>query len=652
VFSVISWFRNPISALIPVALLAACGASGPNESIERDGHSFARPDEVRVTHVALDLTADFEGHRLGGTATLSLDVATGARAVVLDTRGLEIERVTDAAGGALEFALGPVDTILGQALTVSLPEGTDTIVVRYGTSPDAAALQWLAPAQTADGRLPFLYSQGQAILTRTWIPTQDSPGIRQTYEARIVVPEGLRAVMSAEMLTPDGAPAEGGRAFTFRMPEAIPPYLIALAVGDLAFAGTGPRTGVWAEPSVLARAAAEFADLEPMVAAAEALYGPYGWGRFDVLVLPPAFPFGGMENPRLTFATPTILAGDRSLVSLIAHELAHSWAGNLVTNATWRDFWLNEGVTSYIELRLMEALYGPERAAMLEVLARRGLADELAGFGDDSAETHLHLDLAGRNPDDGMTAVAYDKGAAFVRTIETAVGRPRFDSWLRAYFTRHAYTSITTDDFVDDLRTHLIAGDAELEQRLEIDRWVYGPGLPDGAFVPRSRAFELVDEQVRRWVEGATAASLPVAGWSTQEWQHFLGALPDGLTTSRLEDLDRTYGLSGSGNSEVLFSWLMIAVRHDYQPALPALERLLTTQGRRKFLSPLYQALMTQASWGARARAVCARAAHVPRGGRADPGRDRPVAARRRGPSPGLPGRRRSPTCRESGEPA
>jgi aminopeptidase N len=599
VFSVISWFRNPISALgLPVALLAACGGSGPNEGVERDGHSFARPDEARVTHVALDLTADFEGHRLGGTATLSLDVATGARAVVLDSRGLEVENVTDAAGGALEFAFGPVDTILGQALTVSIPEGTDTIVVRYGTSPDAAALQWLAPAQTADGRLPFLYSQGQAILTRTWIPTQDSPGIRQTYEARIVVPEGLRAVMSAEMLTPDGAPAEGGRAFTFRMPQAIPPYLIALAVGELAFAGTGPRTGVWAEPSVVARAAAEFADLEPMVAAAEALYGPYGWGRFDVLVLPPAFPFGGMENPRLTFATPTILAGDRSLVSLIAHELAHSWAGNLVTNATWRDFWLNEGVTSYIELRLMEALYGPERAAMLEVLARRGLADELAGFGDDSAETHLHLDLAGRNPDDGMTAVAYDKGAAFVRTIETAVGRPRFDSWLRAYFTRHAYTSITTDDFVDDLRTHLIAGDAELEQRLEIDRWVYGPGLPDGAFVPRSRAFELVDEQVRRWVEGATAGSLPVAGWSTQEWQHFLGALPDGLTTSQLEDLDRTYGLSGSGNSEVLFSWLMIAVRHHYEPALPALERFLTTQGRRKFLSPLYQALMTQASWG------------------------------------------------------
>src|SRR5690606_15890638 len=295
-----------------------------------DIHSYARPVEARVTHVELDLTADFEARRLAGTATLDIAREAGADSVVLDVKTLEIEAVTTPDGHPLPYAFGPEDPILGRALAVKLPDGVDRIVIRYATSPDAAAVQWLEPAQTAGKRRPFLFTQGQAILTRTWIPTQDSPGIRQTYSARIVVPEGLRAVMSAEMLTPDGEPVEGRRgvrAYRFRMSEPIPPYLIALAIGELEFREVGPRTGVYAEPPAIEAAAAEFAELEEMLAAAERLYGPYRWGRYDVLVLPPSFPFGGMENPRLTFATPTVLAGDRSLVSLVAHELAHSWSG-------------------------------------------------------------------------------------------------------------------------------------------------------------------------------------------------------------------------------------------------------------------------------------------------------------------------------------
>ena len=194
------------------------------------------------------------------------------------------------------------------------------------------------------------------------IPTQDSPGIRQTYNARIVAPAGLRAVMSAEQVTPPGTAAGGESVFEFRLTHPVPPYLIALAIGDVQFREISPRTGVYSEPGVVDSAAFEFADLDRMVQAAETLLGPYRWDRYDVLVLPPSFPFGGMENPRLTFATPTVIAGDRSLVSLVAHELAHSWSGNLVTNATWSDFWLNEGVTTYVERRIMEAIYGPERA--------------------------------------------------------------------------------------------------------------------------------------------------------------------------------------------------------------------------------------------------------------------------------------------------
>jgi leukotriene-A4 hydrolase len=536
---------------------------------------------------------------LSGTATLDLDAAPRSAHVALDTRDLEIEAVTDAAGAPLQWRLGAADPILGRALRVDLPADRRRIVIRYRTSPGAAALQWLTPEQTAAKRHPYLFSQGQAILTRTWIPTQDSPGIRQSYDARIVVPAELRAVMSAEALTPDGEPAGGGRAFRFRLTQPIPPYLIALAVGDLAFRPLGPRTGVWTEPSMLERSASELADVERMVAAAEGLYGPYRWGRYDLLVLPPSFPFGGMENPRLTFATPTILAGDRSLVSLVAHELAHSWSGNLVTNATWNDFWLNEGFTTYFENRIMEALYGPERAAMLANLGWQELQQAIADAGGPTgADTRLHLDLSGRDPDEGTTNIAYEKGVTFLRTIERAVGRPAWDAYLRAYFDRHAFQPMTTAGFLDDLRANLVRGDAGLEQRLQLDRWAYEVGVPDNAVVVPSDAFTRVEAQAAAFGGGAAASTLRTEGWTTQEWQHFLGKLPEQLAAPRLDELDRTFGLSRKGNSEILFAWLQIVVRNRYQPGVPALEHFLTSQGRRKFVRPLYAALMQQGEWG------------------------------------------------------
>jgi aminopeptidase N len=602
-----------LSLSILVAVGAACaGPSTPAETLpaaEPDQHSFARPDEARVSHVALDLRADFDARTLSGTAVLTVDRSPGASEVVVDTRELTIERVTDLAGRPLEFTLGASDPVRGQALTIRLPAEGREIAIAYRTSPAAGALQWLGPEQTAGRSHPYLYSQGQAILTRTWIPTQDSPGIRQTYAARIVVPAGLRAVMSAEALTPDGVDVPEGRAFEFRMTHPIPPYLIALAAGDIGFRMLGPRTGVYAEPPALDRAAAEFVDLERMLEAAESLLGPYRWGRYDVLVLPPSFPFGGMENPRLTFATPTIIAGDRSLVALVAHELSHSWSGNLVTNATWSDFWLNEGITTYLEGRIMEALYGPERSAMLGVLERRDLEDEIARLGGPgSPDTILHVDLTGRNPDDGMTQVPYVKGAALLQLLELTVGRERFDAYLRSYFDRFAFQSITSAVFLADVRANLLEGDAALEERLKLEEWLYRPGLPENAPAVRSAALEAVDAQAHAFAAGTPAASLETRDWSTQQWQHFLAALPRELTAAQLADLDRAFGFTASGNSEVLFAWLRIAVRHRYEPAMPALERFLTTQGRRKFLRPLYEDLMAS-EWGkAEARRLYAEA--------------------------------------------
>jgi aminopeptidase N len=586
--------------LSTLALAAVLASPAAAQQDARDIHSYARPEQARVTHVELDLRTDFAAKRLSGTATLDVQAAPGAGQVVLDTKDLTVQAVTDAAGRPLRYTLGATDSILGRPMTVQLPAGaTKRIRIRYQTSPTAGALQWLAPAQTAGKRHPYLFSQGQAILTRSWIPTQDSPGIRQTYSARIVVPQGLRAVMSAEMLTPRGEPAQGGRAYRFRLTNPVPPYLIALAVGDLAFRPLGPRTGVYTEPAMLERSANELADVEKMVAAAEGLYGPYRWGRYDILVLPPSFPFGGMENPRLTFATPTILAGDRSLVSLIAHELAHSWSGNLVTNATWADFWLNEGFTSYFENRIMEAMYGRERAAMLASLGWQELQDEVKAVGGPAhADTRLHLDLAGRDPDAGMTNIAYEKGNAFLRTLEQAVGRARWDAYLRAYFDRNAFKPMTTERFLADLRTHLFRGDTALERRVGVQGWAYGTGVPANAVVPQSGAFARVEAQAQAFAGGTAAAQLQTAGWTTQEWQHFLNTLPQKLTPAQLADLDRAFGLSRQGNSEILFAWLQMAVRNRYDPAVPALEQFLTAQGRRKFVRPLFAALMAEGEWG------------------------------------------------------
>ncbi|WP_312820763.1 M1 family metallopeptidase [Brevundimonas sp.] len=593
------------------AALEAAQAAGDAKTVRgyyiNDVHSYARPNDAAVTHVALDLTADFAAKTLSGTAQLVVGLKAGVGEVVLDAKGLDIKSVTDARGAALPFALGASDPIKGQPLTISVPASAQQqvveITIHYSTRPDASALQWLSPQQTAGGKQPYLFSQGQAILTRTWIPTQDSPGIRQTYTARITVPENLRAVMSAQSLSENGeAVANGQKAYSFNLDKPIPPYLIALGVGDIDFKAFDHRSGVWTEPGELERTHHELVPTAPMIDAAEALYGPYQWGRYDLLVLPPSFPFGGMENPMMTFATPTIIAGDRSLVSLVAHELAHSWSGNLVTNATWDDFWLNEGFTSYFENRIMEAIYGHDAAVQEQVLAWTGLQEELATL--DPADTRLKLDLQGRDPDEGMNTIAYDKGAAFLRTIERIAGREKFDAWMRGYFERNAWRPMTTDRFLEDIRTHLIKGDAQLERALMMEQWIHQPGLPSNAVAPVSNAFTVVDQAAEAfYVAKGPASAIPWANWNTQQRQHFLAWRPsDGaktwLTQAQLADLNSTLALNDVGNSEVLFAWLQVALAHRYEPSVATADHFLTSVGRRKFVLPLFQTLWGQGEWG------------------------------------------------------
>ena len=562
----------------------------------KDTASYARPLEARVHHVALDLNVDFEAKRIGGTATLDIDRKPDAKEIVLDDKGLEIESIADGAGQPLQWKVGAADPKLGSPLAVTLGPDTKRLVIKYKSAPDAGALQWLTPEQTAGKKKPYLFSQGQAIENRTWIPTQDSPGIRQTWEATIHVPAGLTAVMSA----PKAAEpiTQGGESvFSYRMDHSVAPYMIAIGVGDLAFKSLGPRTGVWTEPVMLDRAAKELEDTEKMVEAAEKLYGPYRWGRYDLLVLPPAFPYGGMENPTLTFLTPTFIAGDKSLVSLVAHELAHSWSGNLVTNATWADSWLNEGVTSYFENRIMEALYGPRRARQEAALSFDEIEKAFAEEGRNAPITRLNLPPAQAVPDGGTSGVIYDKGAVFLRTMEKIVGREKWDAYLRSYFDRHAFQPMTSALFLADMRANLVNGDKALEQKLQLDDWVYKPGLPSNVVRPDPAAFAEVDQAVKAFASGGPVPAA-FGSWTTAEKMRFLNKLPRKMPTARLEELNRRLKLNEAGNYEVMFSWLDLAIRNRFDPAVPALERFLTTQGRRRFVRPLIETLAEDRQWG------------------------------------------------------
>ncbi|WP_193165637.1 M1 family metallopeptidase [Microbulbifer hainanensis] len=557
----------------------------------KDYNSFANTEDYRVKHLDLDLNVDFSRKVLSGEAKLQFKRLNDKnRPLVLDTRGLKIESVQAGHGETMEpvkFSMGETDHDMGTPLKIKLPKNATQVAIRYETSPDASGVQWLEPQQTAGKKHPFLFTQAQAIHARSFVPLQDTPSVRITYNATIRTPKELRAVMSANN-DPD-APKNG--VYKFEMPQPIPSYLLALAVGDLDFKAMGERTGVYAEPSLLDAAAKEFADTESMLEVNEKVYGPYRWDRYDLLILPPSFPFGGMENPRLSFITPTVIAGDKSLVSLIAHELAHSWSGNLVTNATWRDLWLNEGFTTYLTNRIMQNVYGDERYKMEMALGYADLEADLADRPD--KDEILAVDMRGRDPDEVFSNIPYEKGSLFLYELEQKVGREAFDQFLLDYFNHFAFQSITTEDFVNYLNETLVKQYPDKLDPKRIHQWIYEPGLPEGAPHPTSDAFTKIDPIRQQWLDGKIAAKdIDTSKWTFHEWKYFLDGMPEKLSEKQLKELDDTFGLTKSKNNEIAFSWLMIAVRNDYQPAFPRLEEFMVSIGRNKFVRPLYRALV------------------------------------------------------------
>ena len=565
-------------------------------------YSYARLDEVAVTHMDMDLAVDFDKQVISGTAAFDLANKSGAEVVHLDTWALRVFDVT-MDGKATTWVLGDSVPLIGRPLSVAITPDTKRITVRYETTVDARGVQWLNPQQTLGKQQPYVYTQSQSIHARSWVPCQDTPANRITYTARVKVPMGLLAVMSAK--NPESRSADG--VYSFEMKQPIPSYLLALAVGDIEYRSIGPRTGVFSEPGMVDKAAAEFSDLEQMMDAAESMLGPYRWERYDVLVLPPSFPFGGMENPRLTFATPILIAGDKSLVSVIVHEMAHSWSGNLVTNATWNDFWLNEGFTTYFERRLDEVLYGREYMEMQALLGRRDLDLDFEEYGADNKDMALYVNLDGRDPEEVPTTCAYEKGYLFLRMLEESFGREHFDPFLRRYFDSHAFQTMTTAKFIAYLKQDLFHGDDAKYAELHVNEWIYAPGLPANSPKPRSKRFEEVDAQIDAFAEGKPAKSLNTEGWTTNEWQRFLDNLPQPVAPARLADLDRTFHFENM-NAVVQRSWFPNVIAANYQPAYPALEKFLLSIGRRYLLRPVYQALASTPEGLAFARRVYAQA--------------------------------------------
>ena len=551
-----------------------------------DHHSYTDFSQSRIQHIDFDFVVDFAQKKLHSTAKYKLDKAqTGS--LFLDSSDLEIKRV-HSDGKDVEWELDLDDAVLGQRLHLKSLKDTDSFTVEYSTSPGARALQWTDPIQTAGKAHPFLYSQCQAINARTLFPCQDSPSVRITYAATVEVPKGLVAVMGAQPV--ETVEKDATSIYSFEMPQPIPSYLFAIAVGNLEFAEIGPRSGVYAEPELIEAAAWEYAGNEEMLDAAEELLGPYLWDRYDLLIMPPSFPFGGMENPRLTFLSSTAILGDRSYLSLINHELAHAWTGNLVTNASWDHFWLNEGWTTYADNRISEAIEGKEKAEMLMATYTESAQQEIDFFGEDNILTQLRTDLKGLDPDASVSQIPYFKGAHFLTQLEKVVGREKFDEFIQKYMQSFQFKSITTEEFLVFLEAEL----PEAVEAVDVQNWVYEPGTPKGGFDTPSEQYDDAMQVLERFLDGKRPSKDDVDGWNRFQKMAVLQGV---LGKASVEDcgyLGELFDMQNSQDSSLLTLFYQSCIKAGQQEVMPLVEEYLGRIGRELHTREIYRALSEQ----------------------------------------------------------
>ncbi|TKY50594.1 Leukotriene A-4 hydrolase-like [Spatholobus suberectus] len=566
-----------------------------------DPHSFTDSSHPPTTHISLSLYLDFASSSIHASALFSLQTPHSGP-FSLDTRALTIHSVLDPqTNTALPFTLSDPDPIKGSHLSLSLSNHA-SFLITYTTSPSSSALQWLLPPQTFNKSHPFVYTQCQAIHARAVFPCQDTPAVRVLYSARLNIPSELSAVMAARHVerrppkndeaagVPCGWCSQGRVVEEFAMEQAVPPYLFAFAVGELGSREVGPRTRVYAEavPPVLDSAAKEFARTEDMIREGERLFGAYEWERFDLLVLPPSFPYGGMENPRMVFLTPTIIKGDATGAQVVAHELAHSWTGNLITNKSNEHFWLNEGFTTYAERRIVEAVQGEQRAALNIGIGWRVWNEDIERFKDNLEFTKLKTNQEGIDPDDVYSRVPYEKGFHFLWRIERQVGRPAFDEFLKKYIATFKFKSIDTDTFIDFLRANIPG----IENQIDLVLWTEGTGIPPDAYEPDSSVYKTIVSLANEFINGTMPRKDEVADWQGQEWELYLNSLPKSIEASQVITLDSRYKLSESKDYEVKVSFLQRAISCGCKTYYDEVEKSLKGVGRMKYLRPLYTALV------------------------------------------------------------
>ena len=555
---------------------------------KHDPHSYTDLTQGKITHIDLRIQADFKSHILKVEAEYQLaEPVSGS--LFLDTSKINLE-AAQANGQALQWEFDEQDDLLGERLHLRGLENVSSFTLTFATSPEARALQWLPDVQTAGGEHPFLFSQCQAIHARSVFPCQDTPSVRFTFSAEVEVPKALMAVMAAEQV---GVEERGAnKVFRFKMPQPIPSYLFAIGAGNLVFRELGPRTGVYAEPEIVDAAAWEFAENEEKIEQAEKLLGPYLWGRYDLLILPPSFPYGGMENPRLTFLTPTAILGTRGQTSLITHELAHAWTGNLVTNATWEDFWLNEGWTTYAETRITEVLEGKEVADLMAVYDEQRLLEIMERIGMDSPLTCLKVPSEGRDPDATFTIVPYYKGAFLIKEIEYAIGRERFDAFIQKYTSTYQFQSLTTEAFLSFLKGEL----PEAFEKVNIQGWIYEPGLTDKRHKPQSAMYDEVQETLAAYKTGTLPTKEQVADWHRYQILSFLQALPRQIPVEDCKHLEDALDLKNKNDANHYALFYAICITSGYREILPRVEEFIGKNGRMLYILPIFRA-MIETDW-------------------------------------------------------
>ncbi len=581
-------------ALLPLLFLLLVAARARPERqtlahfpLQKDIFSSSEPKRITTHHIDLDLMVDFATKTLQGKATLQLENLSGTRQLVLDTRGLEISLVT-ADGVSTPWQLGET-TADGRPLVIDITSATRAVTVQYSTRPEADGLFWMQPAQTTGRVSPYLYSQNEPDSARSWIPLQDTPSVRITYNAVVRVPAGMMALMSAE--NPTSLRADG--VYSFRMDQPIPSYLIALAVGRLQFRALDERTGIYAEPELLNTAVNELHYIPDMVDAAEKLLTPYPWKRYDVLLMPPTYIVGGMEHPRLNFLNPAVVTGNLPAQvvpsSLVAHELAHSWAGDLVTLSTWSDVWLNEGITSYLTLRILEEVDGRGRAEH-GYFADRSTYESIVASNPTPHTTMLHRPFrTGERPGSAFSSTAYIKGDLFIKTLEDIAGRIELDRFLKLWFEALAFRWADDRMFIRLFEASVLARQPQLRDTVRLEQWIYESGLPANVTAPlTSTLYQSAAAAASSFRGGRNASEFAKVGWRVLDLDLFLRiAIVD--VERRMTEVDAAFALSTWTTPPLI--WMQASARTGYLPARAAIERVLSRGGPNSWVTSLYENL-------------------------------------------------------------